>query len=213
MLFDFTDLCYTGGENRGSPGGPAARRAPVDPEAIVKERRYRRHYRIVTDVDPRTGRPREIAEYAGEYHRFPAGSPSPRRRAARLGGWHALYWLSALAYLRAARVTGRCIYALVPFMAGVLPAVYGLMGLWALARAPERMTVVQLESGPGRLARSALGCGGFSAAGALGCAVFLSVHGRWGAGWPEPLLAGAAAAAAWAAFAGARRCCSDVERA
>ena len=49
----------------------------------MKERRYRQHYRIITDVDPQTGRPREIAEYTGDYYRFPEGSRTPRVRAAR----------------------------------------------------------------------------------------------------------------------------------
>jgi len=169
----------------------------------VKQRRYKKEYRIVTDVDPRTGRPREIAEYTGVYYRLPEGSP--RRRAAPIGACLALYWLAAPAYLRFARATGRCAYALLPFMLGLIPGAYGAMGLAVLARAPERMTIVQRESGPGRLLRSALGCGLFSALGAAGCAVYLSVAGRWGEGWFEPLLCAAASAAAWAAFALSRR--------
>ena len=179
----------------------------------MKERRYKKEYRIVTDVDPRTGKARETAVYAGEYFRFPQGSPAPRARALRLLPWVAACWLLMLAHLRLGRVTSHCIYALVPFMAGVLPGAYALMGLWALYRCPERMTVIQRENGPGRLTRSALGCGTFCAAGAVGCAVYLSVSGQWPAGWSEPLLAACAAAAAFMAFARARRDYRQLERA
>ena len=178
---------------------------------IVKERRYKKEYRIVTDADPKTGRPRDVAEYAGDYYRFPQGSPAPRQRALRLAAWHGLYWLCALAYLRTGRATGRCMYALVPFMIGLLPGAYGLMGLFALFRAPNRMTVVQRENGPGRLVRSALGYGAFSAAGALGCAVFLTVSRQWFA-WHEPLLCAAASAAAWIAFAASRKSFNELKQ-
>lgn len=171
----------------------------------MKERRYKKQFRIVTDVDPKTGRPVEKAVYAGEYWRFPEGSPAPRRRAVGIGLCAAGYWLLALVYLRAGRATTHCLYALVPFMASLLPGTYLLLGLWAMATAPARMTVVQKENGPGRLVRASVGCGVLAAAGAVGCAVYLSLSGRWGEGWNEPLVAAAAAAFAWAGFALSRR--------
>ena len=79
-----------------------------------------------------------------------------------------------------------------------------LLGLFALAKSPARMTVVQRENGPGRLVRASLGCGILASAGAAGCAAFLCVCGQWASGWREPLLAAVAAAAAWAAFAASR---------
>lgn len=177
----------------------------------MKQRRYKDSYRILTDIDPVTGRPRETAAYAGEYFRFPEDSPPPRRRALKLAAWPALYWLFALLYLRTAHATGRCMYALVPFLTGIIPGAYWLMGLFGLAAAPPRMTVVKRESGPGRMTRSALGCGIFSAAGAAGCAVCLTVGGLWPAGWHEPLLCALAALAAWAGFAANRRCLLSLE--
>lgn len=168
----------------------------------MKERKYRDSYRIVTDVNPLTGKAREVAEYAGDYFRLPVGAA--RRRAAVAAGI-GVYWLLALAYLRLSPVTGRCMYALVPFMLGLLPGLYALMGLWAALRAPQRMTVVEKENGPGRLVRATLGCGVFAAAGAAGCAVFLTVSGQWAAGWMEPVLCAGASAAAWAAFAVSRQ--------
>lgn len=171
----------------------------------MKERRYKKQFRIVTDVDPKTGRPVERAVYAGEYYAFPEGSPSPRRVAARVGACAAAYWLAALAYLRTGRATTHCLYALVPFMASLLPGAYLVFGLWALATAPARMTVVQKENGPGRLVRASVGCGALASLGAAGCAVFLSVSGLWAGGWPEALLTAAASGCAWAAFALSRR--------
>ena len=179
----------------------------------MKERRYKDHYRIVTDVDPKTGRPVEKAVYAGEYYRFPEGSPTPKQLAARVGACAGAYWLCALAYLRTGRATTNCLYALVPFMASLLPGAYLLLGLWALVAAPARMTVVQKENGPGRLVRASLGCAVLSTAGALGCALFLTLSGRWGEGWFEPLCTAAAAAAAWVGFALSRRACRALETA
>ena len=171
----------------------------------MKERRYRDSFRVVTGVDPATGRARRTAEYTGEWYAFPAGSPAPRRRGLRLCAGAGLYWLLALAHLRLGHAASHCAYALLPFLAGLIPGVYALMGAAALARAPARMTVPQRENGPGRASRAAFGCALLSAAGAVGCAVYLTLAGRWPEGWPEPLLAAAAAAAAGWTFARARR--------
>lgn len=167
----------------------------------MKERRYKNQYRIVTDVDPVRGKPRETAVYAGEYWRFAEASPPKARLAAGV----ALYWLFALIYLRTARATDKCLYALIPCLCGLFPAAYAAMGLFVLLRAPRRMTVVQKESGVGRLIRSGIACAAFSAAGALGCAAYLTLSGAWPAGWHEPLLCAAASACGWAVFATARR--------
>lgn len=178
----------------------------------MKERRYKKQFRIVTDVDSRTGKPVEKAVYAGEYYAFPEGSPAPRRVAAVVGACAAAYWGLALAYLRTGRATTHCLYALVPFMASLLPGAYWLFGLWALVTAPARMTVVQKENGPGRLVRACLGCGALSAVGAAGCAVFLTASGRWAEGWPEALLTAAASGCAWAGFTVSRRAYRAVAR-
>lgn len=171
----------------------------------MKERKYKDQYRVVAEPDARTGSPRGRAEYSGAYYRYPAGSPAPRRRALGLGAGLALFWLFALAYLRLGRTTSRCAYALLPMIAALLPGAYGLIGAFSLLRAPERMTVLHREKGPGRAVRSALGCGILCAAGAVGCAVFLSLSARWGEGWIDCALAAAASAAAWMCFARARR--------
>ena len=90
-------------------------------------------------------------------------------------------------------------------MLGLFPGVYGLMGLYAMLRAPERMTIVQRENGVGRLMRSGLGCGVFASLGAVGGAICLCAANGWASGWHEPLLALAAAAGGWALFTLARR--------
>ena len=177
----------------------------------MKERRYKKDFRIVTDVDPRTGRARERAVYSGEYYCFAQGEK--RRLIASAGICTALYWLGALGYLFAGRVTSHCVYALVPVIASLLPGAYLVFGLVALAASPGRMTLVQKENGPGRVVRASVGCGLLSSAGAVGCAVFLTVSGQWAGGWSEPLLTAAASAAAWAAFATGRRAYMKIERA
>ncbi len=166
----------------------------------MKARKYKESYRVTDDGTGRRG-----AVYAGEYFGYPAGSDPVRRRALAVAPWTVLYWLATLAYLRTARATGRCAYALVPIIIGLLPGAYAVMGLFSALRAPERMTVVQKENGPGRLTRAALGCGLFGGVGSVGCALFISINGLWAAAWHEPLLAAVACAAAWLAFARARR--------
>ncbi len=179
-------------------------------EASVKERKYKDRYEIVTSVDPRTGREKRSARYAGEYYRFPDGTA--KARATWPGAAVALYWLLALVYLRFGRATSHCIYALPPFLIGLVPGFYALMGLFTLLRAPERMTVVQRENGPGRLTRSSLGCGVFGALGAAGGAVFLTLSGQWAAGWVDALLMVGAAACAWCGFAVSRRIYHSMEK-
>lgn len=164
----------------------------------MKARRYKEQFRLGMN-----GEGKASAEYAGAYYAFP--DPTGKRRAARLAAPVAAYWLAAPAYLKTAGVTGRTIYALVPFMLGLFPGVYALMGLFSMARAPARMTVVQRENGVGRVLRSALGCGVFSALGAIGAIVRLSLGGDWAAGWHEPMLMAIAACAGFTAFALARR--------
>ena len=176
----------------------------------MKERKYRDRYEIVTRTDPRTGREKRTARYTGEYYRFPEGSA--RSRAILPGAALGLYWLLALGYLRFGRATSHCLYALPPFLLGLVPGFYGLMGLWTLLRAPERMTVVDRENGPGRLTRSCLGCGAFSALGAAGGMVFLTTAGQWAAGWLDALLSSAAAACAWVGFAASRRAYRAMEK-
>ena len=171
----------------------------------MKARRYKEQYRIRTGIDPKSGRERRMAQYAGQYCAFPAGTPDAKGRALRLAVPIALYWLLALAYLKTAGATGRCIYALVPYLLGLFPGVYALMGLFAMVRAPKRMTVVQRENGVGRALRSALGCGVFAALGTLGAIVCLCADRLWAGAWHEPLLMAASAAAGFAAFTLARR--------
>ncbi|MDO4866765.1 MAG: hypothetical protein Q4C10_09415 [Clostridia bacterium] len=175
----------------------------------MKERRYRKNFRVV----PGEGGGKRRVEYVGEYFRYLAGGPSSRDRARFPAASAGAYWIASLAYLRTARATSRCLYAAVPMMIGLLPGVYLVLGLASMLGAPERLTIVQKENGPGRLTRAALGCGIFSAIGAAGCAVYLSIHGLWAPAWHEPLLAAIAAAAAWAAFARARESYRALEKA
>ena len=171
--------------------------------SALKERKYKREFRTVTRIDPKTGRERRAAEYTGDWYRFASGSPAGR--AAGLAPWMAGVWIALLIYLKTARATGRCMYALLPAIMGLFPAVYGAMGLFALSRSPERMTVVQRENGIGRVMRSGLGCGLLAGIAAAGCALYLSLNGLWAGGFCEFILNAAASACGWAGFTAARR--------
>lgn len=178
----------------------------------MKERRYKKEFRTVTRVDPRTGRERSELEYTGVYYRFPASSPTARERAVRLAPWIALFWLAALLYLKTANATGRFMAALVPMLAALIPGFYALLGLFALLCAPARLTVVDRENGPGRLTRAALGCGIFAGIAAVGALVCLTTGGTWRVAWHEFGLIVLADAAMWRAFAVARRDYRDLKK-
>ena len=171
----------------------------------MKARKYKELFRLRAEIDESTGRERRRAEYLGAHFAFPKDGATARERAARLAVPVAAYWAAALAYLLMAGPTGRCMYALVPFLLGLFPGAYAAMGLVAMARAPRRMTVVQRENGVARVLRNGLGCGVFSAAGTVGAVVCLSVEGVWRIGWHEPLLTAVAACAGFCAFVLARR--------
>ena len=95
--------------------------------------------------------------------------------------------------------------ALVPALVALLPGFYMVLGLVSLLRAPEKLTEVDLENGPGRLARASLGCGVFTAVSAVGAMICLFLNRAWPAAWHEALLPALACAAAWMAFARARK--------
>ena len=175
----------------------------------MKARRYKKSWDIVPGLDEVTGKDRLDVRYSGDW--FLCDRP-PKEWALKAAAPVAVHAAATLAYLIAARATDRCMYALMPVLLGLFPGLYALMGLYGLYRCPRRMTIVQRENGPGRLVRSSLGCTVLSAAATAGCAVCLTVNGRWTDGWYEPLLTAVAALGALTALRIARQCFSTIHK-
>ena len=68
----------------------------------MKERKYKRNYRVVETLDEKTGRERRSAEYVGAYFRLPEGALPFRRRALALLPLLLAYWAFTGAYLKTA---------------------------------------------------------------------------------------------------------------
>lgn len=141
----------------------------------MKERRYLDRFRAGDAV------------YAGEFYTFAGGVAEARSRGGRIAVPLALWWAAMAAYLLTARVTDRCLYALMPLMLSLFPAAYAVMGLMTMLTSPERMTVIRREKGPGRVARAAVGGLVLCAAGTLGCCIRITLSGAWASAWHEAL--------------------------
>ena len=162
----------------------------------MKERKYLDRFRVNA-----SGRK---AEYKGEYYAFPGGVREARRRGGRMAAWFIAFWAAMLVHLVNARVTDRCLYALMPLLCALIPAAYGAMGAVSTLLGPARMTVVQRDKGPGRAVRSAAGGMVLAAAGTLGCIIRVSLVGAWALAWHESLLPLLAALAMYCAFRDSR---------
>ena len=162
----------------------------------MKERKYLDRFRV-------NGSGRG-AEYAGEYYAFPGGVQEVRQRGGRVCAWMAAFWVLTLVHLFNARVTDRCLYALMPILCALVPAAYGAMGAISTLMNPARMTVVQRDKGPGRALRSSAGAMVLIAAGTVGCVIRISLSGAWDTAWHEALLPLLAALSMACAFREAR---------
>ena len=139
----------------------------------MKERKYLDRFRVNA-----SGRK---AEYKGEYYAFPGGVREARRRGGRMAAWFIAFWAAMLVHLVNARVTDRCLYALMPLLCALIPAAYGAIGAVSTLLGPARMTVVQRDKGPGRAVRSAAGGMVLAAAGtwAASSGFRSSARGPW----------------------------------
>ncbi|MGN0746363.1 MAG: hypothetical protein ACI4ML_06805 [Aristaeellaceae bacterium] len=142
----------------------------------MKERKYKEDYRLETRLTDR-GREKRVAVYQGEW--YVPGNQQDWTQARRfgLGGWVALAVCYA-AYMRLSTPSAWCMYVLPVAAAGVIPALYWVMGLFALLRCPSPMIRTQREKGIGRVMRSSLGCMVLLGMAALGDVVFLAVGGQ-----------------------------------
>ena len=159
----------------------------------MKERRYKEEYRLKTQLDVKTGKPKQIPVYVGDYYRLGAGTDR-RAVAVRCLPYLAAFVLSWGAYLMKNSPSSFCIYVLPFACCAAAPVMYAVLGAVSALRAPERMTRVQKETGIARLMRSLLGCCICVSLACLGDMIFMIRNGFAGEWFAAALLLLAAAA-------------------
>lgn len=120
----------------------------------MKERKYKEDYGFSTTMDQR-GREKRVAVYRGDWYSYQDGGKA---------GWIASLILMAscaaffLIYMKLNSPSSRCMYVMPIAACALAPLAYWGMGVFAMWRAPEKMTRLQKENGAGRVLRSSVGC-------------------------------------------------------
>lgn len=169
----------------------------------MKERKYKEEYKLVTQLDEKTGKPRQVPVYMGDTYAHAEGVTRGKLAAAALP-WLAGFALCYGAYMMLGSPSSYCIYVLPLACCAILPLLYACLGAANMLRFTGRMTRVQKETGVARLMRSFIGCGAFTALAVLGDMVFMLRSGFAGE-WPAALLLALSSMCAWCGFAKARR--------
>lgn len=148
----------------------------------MKERKYKEDWINETRFDER-GKETRVPVYRGSLFSLP---PDQNRRKLLL--YALLPWVGyvtlVILYFRLDFPAARVMYVFLPAALGLFPCLYWALGVWALLRAPEKMTRLQKENGVGRVLRSAAGCLICSAATLIGETVFLLSGGSASREWP-----------------------------
>ena len=169
----------------------------------MKERKYKEDYKLITRIDPDTGREKRVAEYVGKYYRIPMEAAALKRFMLACIGLFALSFLTLAVYIMLNSPSSYCMYVMPIAAIALFPLLYWGMGLYSMWRAPEKMTSVQKETGVGRVLRSALGC--------IGDIVFLCLGGDFAGEWLALLMMAASAVSAGTCFVQARRVFNSIE--
>lgn len=170
----------------------------------MKERKYKEDFKIVTRIDPNTGREKRTAVYKGKYYRLQLDAASLKKFNILCTALLAASLLALLVYMLLDSPSAYCMYVMPIAAIGLFPMLYWGMGLFSMWRAPEKLTSVQKETGVGRVLRSALGCMVFPSLAAIGDVVFLCLGGNLGDEWPALLMLLICAALSGVCFAKAR---------
>lgn len=123
----------------------------------MKERKYKEDYGFSTTMDHR-GREKREAVYRGDWYSYQGGGQTGSR--TRIVSLILLAFCVAffLIYMKLNSPSSRCMYVMPLAACALAPLAYWGMGVFAMWRAPERMTRLQKENGAGRVLRSSVGC-------------------------------------------------------
>lgn len=139
----------------------------------MKERRYKEQYRLVNQIDERTGRETRIPVYQGKYYQFSLSLKDHGLFSIKCSALCAAVWALMLCYLFLNTPSASCMYVLPLLACALFPAFYWILGCVRLFRVPENMTIVQKEESIGRIVHSALGCAALSILSLIGDIIFL----------------------------------------
>ena len=134
----------------------------------MKERRYKEDYGLETYFDDK-GREKRRPVYRGKWYRLDDNDADYRKKALLP---FILCAAAYLIYMKMNTPSGRCMYVLPLAACALIPLVYWAMGIVTLWRNPPAMTRLQKETGPGRVLRSAAGCGILLAMACVGDLIF-----------------------------------------
>ena len=165
----------------------------------MKERKYKEDWANETRFDEKTGKETRVPVYRGPWFH---GASGQERRSLLIRAflpWAGFVLLTVL-YFRLGFPGATVLYVFLPAATGLFPALYWLLGIGGLARAPEKQTRLQKENGAGRILRSSAGCMACAFAAILGDLVLLLSGADAAREWPGTLMLLGAAAAAFAAM-------------
>lgn len=124
----------------------------------MKERKYKDDYGFHSYVDKR-GRDRRDAVYQGDYFILEGGAAARKKMTAESLFFLLIFAVLYLVYMKLNTPSASCMYVLPITACALIVLVYWGMGVFAMWRAPEKMTRLQKENGVGRVLRSSVGCG------------------------------------------------------
>lgn len=118
----------------------------------MHRREIQKLYRVITVVNPQTGKEERKAEYIGPYYHVSMEG----FRLQRISMWLALAAV-AVAFVTAGclpAMAQRQVYVLAPYILCLLPIYFGFLGLWKVSHYKERIDEVQYRDGLVTLHRS-----------------------------------------------------------
>lgn len=153
----------------------------------MKERKYKEDYALEQYIDER-GKEKRRAVYRGKWYRLRADAAEKKKlqlvSVLTCVAFAAVY----LFYMKLSTPSAWCMYVLPVCAAGLIPLLYWAMGLFAMLRAPEKMTSIDKENGIGRVMRSAMGCMILMGTACVGDIIFMARSGNFTAEWPGFML-------------------------
>ena len=153
---------------------------------VMKERKYKEDWVNETRFDDR-GKEKRVPVYRGPVFGLAPDCDKKSLLLRALLPWLGCLILLVLFFWLDFPGT-RILYVFLPAALALFPCFYWAVGLWALFRAPDRMTRLQKENSIGRILRSAVGCTVFSFAALPGEVIFLLSGGDASREYPGSLI-------------------------
>lgn len=153
----------------------------------MKERKYKEDWVNETRFDDK-GREKRVPVYKGAWYVSDGAGGGKARQALTAGLSCLAYWALLLVYFLLNFPGATTLAVFLPAGLSLFPGLYWALGAFAVFRAPEKMTRLQKENGPGRVLRSSAACCALMLLAALCDGVFVVFQGKAQAEWPGLLI-------------------------